>query len=103
MSLSDKSGSDLLEKAVDALLSSVDVSPRPTILWSVKYEQQPSSGSESLPTGDHILRFPPSSLDLAFDDAVLDSVKDMWQRVAGDDSGEFLVFQEREAYADDEE
>ena len=96
-------GSQLLQKATEALLSAVDASPRPTVLWSVRYEQQPSSGFETLPTGDHVLSFPPPSLDLAFDDTVLDNVKAVWQKIAGDDAGEFLVFQEREAYADDDE
>ncbi|KAI8934746.1 hypothetical protein NX059_008434 [Plenodomus lindquistii] len=100
--LSGTAGSELLKKAVDALLSSVDLSPAPTVLWSVKYEQRPSSGSEPLPSGDRVLSFPPPSLDLAFDDSVLDNVKDVWQKVLGDDAGEFLLFQDREAYDDDE-
>lgn len=42
-------------------------------------------------------------MDLAFDDAVLDNVKEIWQKIQGNDSGEFLVFQDREAYTDDDE
>ena len=95
----------LLQKAVDALLSCVDANPQPSILWSVRYQQQPSSGSESLPTGasDQVLHFPPPSLDLAFDDSVLENVRELWQKIVGDEGGEFLVFQDREAYADDDE
>jgi hypothetical protein len=94
----------MLDKAVDALLSAVNVTSTPSILWSVKYQQQPSSGTESLPTGTegNILRFPPPHVDLAFDDTVLDNVKDIWQKIMGEDAGEFLVFQDREAYEDDE-
>lgn len=102
-SLIGKAGSEYLQKAVEALLATVKVVPQPTVLWAVRYQQSPSSGSEPLPTGDHVLRFPPPSLDLAFDDTVLDNVKEIWQQVAGNDAGEFLVFAEREAYADDEE
>ncbi|KAF2848760.1 rab geranylgeranyl transferase escort protein-like protein [Plenodomus tracheiphilus IPT5] len=99
--LSGTAGSELLQKAVDALLSSVDTTPAPRILWSVKYGQRPSSGSESLPPGAHILSFPPPSLDLAFDDTVLDNVKEMCRKILGDDAGDFLVFQDREVYDDE--
>jgi hypothetical protein len=103
-SSSGQNGFDLLQKAVDALLSAADVTPAPRILWSIKYQQWPSSGTESLPigTGSNILRFPALSVDLAFDDAVLDNVKNVWQKIAGEDVGEFLVFQDREAYDEDE-
>ena len=42
-------------------------------------------------------------MDLAFDDSVLENVRKMWQKIVGNDGGEFLVFQDREAYADDDE
>ena len=101
--MSGRDGSALLQKAVDSLLSAHDFSPSPSILWSVEYQQQASSGSETLPTDtDHVVRFPPPSMDLAFDDAVLDNVKEVWQKIVGDDAGEFLVFQDREVYDDDE-
>ena len=101
--MSGRDGFALLQKAVDSLLSAHDVSPSPTILWSVEYQQQASSGSETLPTDtDHIVRFPAPSMDLSFDDAVLDNVKEVWQKIVGDDAGEFLVFQDREVYDDDE-
>ncbi|KAL6710670.1 Rab proteins geranylgeranyltransferase component A [Coniothyrium glycines] len=102
--LRGEAGQDLLQQAVAAFLSTLDITPTPSILWSVNYQQQPSSGSEELPVSadGHTLRFPPPSLDLAFDDAVLDNVRDVWQRIVGEDSGEFLVFQDREAYDDDE-
>ncbi|KAF1851788.1 rab proteins geranylgeranyltransferase component A [Cucurbitaria berberidis CBS 394.84] len=102
-SLSGEKGFELLQQAVDEFLSSVDVTPQPNILWSVRYQQQPSSGSESLPTGagDQVLRFPPPSMDLAFDDSVLENVQGLWQKIAGDDGGQFLIFQDREAYDDE--
>lgn len=103
VALSGEPGAESLKKAVAALLASVEGDTRPAILWSVAYEQQPSSGVEVLPTGEHVLRFPATPLDLAFDDAVLENVQDIWRKIMGDDAGEFLVFPEREAYADDEE
>lgn len=41
--------------------------------------------------------FPPPSVDLAFDDSILDSVKEMWQRIMGEEvvRGDFLRFDDR--------
>lgn len=101
-SLSFEKGFDLLKKAIDTLLASVDVSPAPTILWSIQYQQHATSGSEAkVPVDEHILRFAPSPMDLAFDDVILDNVKDVWQKIMGDDGGDFLSFQDREVYDDD--
>lgn len=85
------------------MLVAVPVNPRPDVLWTVQYRQHASSGSEALPVGnEHILNFPPPSMDLAFDDAILDNVKDAWQKIVGEDAGDFLAFQDREVYDDDE-
>lgn len=94
-----------MQQAIQALLSSVEATPSPTILWSLQYEQRSSvdSGTSSAGTNDHVLNFPPAPLDLAFDDSVLDRVKDVWQKIMGDDAGEFLVFEDREAYVDEDE
>ena len=102
-SLSSEKGFELLKRAVDALLVAVEISPKPDVLWRVQYQQHASSGSETLPVGnEHVLSFPPPSMDLAFGDTILDDVKEIWQRIAGDEGGEFLVFQDRETYDDDE-
>jgi len=103
-SLPGKGGAALLETAVDTLLATVDVSPQPAILWSVQYQQQQSSGSEAFSgnNSDQVLRFDTPSFDLAFDDSVFDSVKAVWQKIVGDEGGDFLVFADREAYDDDE-
>jgi FAD/FMN-containing dehydrogenase len=102
--LSGKSGFELLGKAVSTLLASVDVTPAPSLLWSTQYQERPTSGTETLPTGndEHVLRFPPPSTNLAFDDAIFDRIKEMWEKIMGGDGGEFLVFQDREAYDDDD-
>lgn len=103
-SLAGKPGFELLKQAVDTLLSTVDVSPSPIILWSTQYQQRPSSGFEPLPDdgNGHVVRFPPPPMDMAFDDSVFDQVKEVWQKIVGDDAGDFLVFQDREVYDDDE-
>lgn len=101
--MSSDRGFELLKKAVRETLAAVPVNPMPETLWSAEYRQHASSGSETLPVeNEHILRFPPPSMDLAFDDEILDNVKEMWQRIAGEGDGEFLVFQDREQYDDDE-
>jgi hypothetical protein len=102
-SLSGERGSALLTEAVNALLSSVDVFPTPSVLWSAQYQQLPTSGTEQLPVeSNRVLRFPPPALDLAFEDSTFDNVKEVWQKVLGDEASEFLVFKDREAYDDDE-
>lgn len=95
----------MLERAVQSLLLTVDIKPTPTVLWSVQYEQHPGGASSSLPVSadEHVLNFPPTSMDFAFDDSILDNVREVWQKIAGDDAGEFLVFQDREAMTDDDE
>ncbi|KAH8730613.1 hypothetical protein GQ44DRAFT_700584 [Phaeosphaeriaceae sp. PMI808] len=98
-------GFELLSRAIDTLLATVDVSPQAEVLWRAQYHQQPSSGTEPLPIdpSGRILRFPPLSMDLAFDDEIFGRVKDVWEKIVGDDAGEFLVFQDREVYDDDNE
>lgn len=47
------------------------------------------------------MAFPPSSLDLAFDDEVLRRVEEVWKGVDGE--GEFMQFEERGGLGDDED
>ncbi|KAH6618488.1 rab geranylgeranyl transferase escort protein-like protein [Boeremia exigua] len=102
-SLSSDKGFELLKKAVDALLVAVEVTPKPNVLWSTEYRQRASSSTDTLPADhEHVLSFPPPSMDLAFDDAILDNVKSVWRQIVGEEGGEFLVFQDRETYDDDE-
>lgn len=102
-SLSSDKGFELLKKAVTALLAAAEVSPQPDVLWSVEYRQRASSGTDILSADkERVLSFPPPSMDLAFDDAILDNVKEVWRRIVGDTGGDFLVFQDRELYDDDE-
>lgn len=102
--MSGPEGFELLNKAVDTLLATVDVIPAPTVLWSARYQQRPTSGADVLPTGNHdrVLRFSLPSTDLAFDDDMFSRVKDVWEKVMDGEAGEFLVFQDREVYDDDD-
>lgn len=51
---------------------------------------------------DHVLRFPPPSTDLAFDDEIFDHVKDVWEKIMSVEGGDFLIFQDREVYDDED-
>ncbi|KAF2116679.1 rab geranylgeranyl transferase escort protein-like protein [Lophiotrema nucula] len=107
VALSGAQGSQLLKKAVESLLASVDITPAPTILWSLQYEQRciPVNGSGSLHMtwGEGMLTFKQSQFDLAFDDRILDEVKEIWQKIMGEDAGDFLVFEDREPDIDDDD
>lgn len=100
-------GPYLLRSAISSLLSTVDVTPTPTVLYSVQYERSEAAPASSLSTiqDERILRIPPTGLDLAFDDESIEGVKDVWRKIVGDgeDVGEFLVFEDREGNADDDE
>lgn len=99
-------GFSLLSAALDALLESVEVSPTPSVLWSMQYEQQPSASMSisSVPgTQEHMLYFTPTSLDLAFDDDVLEQVTKVWETLMGQDAGEFMVLEDRSADVDEDE
>jgi hypothetical protein len=101
----------LLEQAVETLLSCLKMEPIPTILWSLRYEQhypsmqppQSSAPSHPWPLDKRILVLPSTSLDLVLDDSVLDKVKGVWQTIIGDEAGEFMKFDDREATGTDDE
>lgn len=96
-------GPELLQKAVDALLMAVAASSKPAVLWTMNYQRHISSSTDTMTAGsEHALSVPPSSMDLAFDDTILDNVKSVWRKIVGEGGGEFLVFQDRESYDDDE-
>ncbi len=101
-SLDSERGFELLRKAVDALLVAAAVSPKPAVLWSMRYRQCMAFGSDTTASGEHVLKFPPPSMDLAFDDTILANVKSVWRKIVGEEGDEFLTFQDRESYDDDE-
>ncbi|KAE8415900.1 GDP dissociation inhibitor-domain-containing protein [Aspergillus pseudocaelatus] len=103
-------GQSLIESAVHRLLQS-NAEPDAKVLWSLRYTQLglSSNGANARSSkfegpSSNILCFPPPSLDLAFDDALIDRVKDAWQLVMGDKANEqdFMNFEDRE-HADDED
>lgn len=91
-----------LATAVSCLL---DASPskddKPEVLWSLQYRatgRSVSSESGEIRFGmcDRVMTFPPPSIDLTFDDSILENVKEVWKRVMGDavEESTFLRFDE---------
>ncbi|KAL0260268.1 Rab proteins geranylgeranyltransferase component A [Diplodia seriata] len=102
---SGEEGVKLLNAAVAALLQSIEGESTPKILWSVHYEQYSRSGNDApATTHDSIVAFPPPSLDLKFDDSMLDHVRTMWEKIMGDeaDPNFFMRFEDREEIDDDD-
>jgi hypothetical protein len=78
--------------------------PLPIVLFSTQYQQRAAAPGSFLsqPCGQ-VINFAPVPQDLAFDDAVLDRVKTVWLQIMGDGAGDFLVFEDREVYDDEDE
>lgn len=83
----------------------------PTVLWSLRYTQlgifDGTSGTSGeiirSPELENVLFFPPPSLDLSFDDNILDAVQAAWKIILGDEArdDEFLRFEDRQAEVED--
>ena len=79
------------------------ISPLDSSAASNQLDQQ-IPGSSNLP---NILAFPPSSLDISFDDLVIDQVKMAWKKIMQDegdggvDESEFMKFESRENVGDE--
>lgn len=105
VSLPGSEGYTLLGSAVDRLLQAEG--PHALVLWYMRYNQLgrlSNDGTSSIHTlSSHVYSFPPSSLDLAFEDENVDMVKQAWIKIVGDDvdHDDFMIFDERDG-ADDE-
>ncbi|KAJ5772504.1 hypothetical protein N7520_003033 [Penicillium odoratum] len=100
VSVTGLEGQTLLESAVDRLLRAEG--PEAVVLWSMRYNQQGrlSNDGSSATIQTHspnVYSFPPSGLDLAFEDENIDMIKQAWLKVAGDvDPDDFMIFDDRE-------
>ncbi|OJJ43134.1 hypothetical protein ASPZODRAFT_124350 [Penicilliopsis zonata CBS 506.65] len=93
-------GHTLLESAVEKLVHPA------RILWSLRYTQlgrasavdDAAQAVQSSGFAENVFCFPPPSLDLAFDDGLIDLVRAVWRGVMGDEARdeEFLNFDDRE-------
>lgn len=100
-SLSAKEAYGILDQAVRQILSTIDARPTPIVLWSMRYTQRASSRTELIANVDEsrrIITFPPPHQALTFDDAIIDNVREAWEKITeGDqDRGQFMIFSDRE-------
>ncbi|THC99110.1 hypothetical protein EYZ11_001431 [Aspergillus tanneri] len=109
VSVAGAEGQSLIEEAINKLLGSSDAGA--TVLWSLRYTQL-GKASNSSRTGtpslnrlsENVICFPPGNLDLAFDDAMIDMVKEAWKLVMGGEVDEdtFMEFEDREGAYNEE-
>ena len=106
---SDTSAFKSLDEAVDKLLS-VAEDAKNLKLWSLCYLQvgRPAMADSSnllrSSKTDRILSFSIPSLDLAFEDGVIDSVREAWTCISGAESDEeFMVVGQRPRQEDADE
>ena len=96
--------STFLETAVERLLQLVHESTLPEVLWALRYQQHARTLTEaSNVQADNIIMLPAPSLDLAFDETVLDTVKAAWQKVMGSDAQDFLKFEDRNPIGEEDD
>lgn len=105
-----QAGQRLLETAINHLLDSFsDATGKPTILWSLRFTHVGTLDNSSAlalyksTKSDQICYFAPPSLDLAFDDSLVESVRECWKAVLGAEAQDdmFMNFEDRENYDDD--
>lgn len=94
----------LLAAALSSLLAAAGGQDSPKCLYELSYEQ--SGVGPSLSIDGNVATFASSSLGLAFDDAVLDPVREAWKMVTrdmADEGAEYMQFDDREGANDDED
>ena len=108
IALPPQKGHTVLTTVLGQLLAVVEETPQPAVLWSLRYSQRESTIAK--PVNDAgsqisggVIRLPQLSSNLAFDDSILQHVRQAWQRVTKDEEG-FMQFNDRQddAYDDDD-
>lgn len=111
ISTSTDIGNGLLDHAIKRIIECVEMGGQPTeVLWSMRYQQR-SQWSTAV-SQDHTSRasarpdplvlkntmvFPSPTLDLAFDDSILEQVQEAWQKItAADPESDFMIFEDRQ-------
>lgn len=74
---------------------------KPSVLFEIQYEQSRQS-SASIIT-DQGCDLPTPSLDLAFDDAALDTVEEAWRKIMGESATLYMTFKPREQFDDEDD
>jgi hypothetical protein len=95
---------DLITLAIEQLLRCIDEPTKPRVLWQLQYQQRSGAPSSSGGVdGEKFIALPASSVNLAFDENILDSVKAAWQKITGGEPQDFLVFEDRNPVGDDDD
>jgi len=100
---------DLITMGILRLLRMSREPETPQVLWSLRYQQcspeHPSADSDQVIDSreDSFVTLPSPSLDLVFDETILDTVKSAWERILGADTQDFLVFEDRNGMGEDDE
>ncbi|KAH8431626.1 putative Rab geranylgeranyl transferase escort protein [Aspergillus melleus] len=103
-------GQALIEQAIHKLLEST-ADPDAAVVWSLRYTQLGHASTQAGAPAPSLTRlsndtfcFPPPNLDLAFDDSLIDVVKDAWRLVMGAQANEseFMEFEDREGAYEEE-
>jgi hypothetical protein len=87
----------LLQSALESLMSALaDGGDAPACLYQLHYQQ--SRGSSTCKADGSVIQLPAPSLNLAFDDSVLDTVRQAWKTAMGSevDDQDYMVFSDRE-------
>lgn len=109
-------GQRRIEEAAREVVGAADASAKR--LWSLRFTQTGRDEADETADATHgtagegderVLSFPAPRGGICFDDGVLELVRGVWRRVAGDgdddddddDDSDFLAFEEREASMDD--
>jgi hypothetical protein len=90
----------ILEAALSALLKSTEDGDG-KLLYSLYYEQEQQASTADPATPSY------ASLDLAFNDEILQAVEDQWEAIMADENsvveGSFMQFEDREAMNNDDD
>ena len=103
---SGSSGFELLDLAIQKFFMTFEDRERPSTLWRLQYSQhQPRQEHESesnVDINDGVISFAESGTDLAFDDSILATVREVWTKISDGTEG-FMQFEDRELGAYDDE
>jgi Rab proteins geranylgeranyltransferase component A len=94
----------ILDRAVSALLNSIDEQPKPHVLWKMQYQQRaysPAGNPYNAEAG--ILELPTLTDGIVLHDHVLDAVKEVWRKITGEAEENFMKFEARDGIVDDDE
>lgn len=109
MSLPGAEGQELLNLAIQKLLQSMRNEAGASVLWSLRFTQlgrtDDAPADLVLSLAGRVIGLPPPSLDLAFDDDMIDAVQKVWKTVMGNEAREesFMQFEDREGAGVDDE